>query len=139
MTSTSEQTPDRADLAADLAAGLQRLAAQSRVRLAAVEALREQHRLIAEHSRRRLEASRLLLERSRPAVATVDLAEQSRAPRARVDRDGDGDSSGVEDDALQERLDLARQHVAEQRARGCATPAGGCASWRRRPPRAPTA
>ena len=28
-----------------------------------------------------------------------------------------GDSTGVEDDALQERLDLARRHVAEQRER----------------------
>ena len=42
---------------------LRRLSAESRVRLAAVLALREQHRLIAEQSRRRLDASRLLLER----------------------------------------------------------------------------
>ena len=43
---------------------LRRLNDESRVRLAAVEALREQHQLIARHSRQRLEASRLLLERS---------------------------------------------------------------------------
>jgi hypothetical protein len=42
---------------------LRRLSAESRVRLAAVTALREQHRLIAEQSQRRLDASRLLLER----------------------------------------------------------------------------
>ena len=42
---------------------LRRLSAESRMRLAAVAALREQHRLIAEQSRRRLDASRLLLER----------------------------------------------------------------------------
>lgn len=43
---------------------LRRLNAESRVRLDAVAALREQHRLIAEQSRRRLDASRLLLERA---------------------------------------------------------------------------
>ncbi len=42
---------------------LRRLAAESRVRLATVEDLRVQQRLIAEHSRRRLDASRLLLDR----------------------------------------------------------------------------
>lgn len=58
---TSEQT-------SELTAHLQRLATESRARLLAVEALREQHRLVAEHSRRRLEASRLLLARARPAT-----------------------------------------------------------------------
>jgi hypothetical protein len=42
---------------------LRRLSAESRVRLAAVVVLREQQRLIAEQSRRRLDASRLLLQR----------------------------------------------------------------------------
>lgn len=42
---------------------LRRLTEQSRVRLAAVTALREQYELIARHSRSRLAASRLLLER----------------------------------------------------------------------------
>ena len=45
---------------------LRRLNDQSRVRLAAVEDLRGQNRLIAEHSRRRLEASRRLLDRCTP-------------------------------------------------------------------------
>ena len=42
---------------------LRRLSAESRVRLATVAVLREQHLLIAERSRLRLDASRLLLER----------------------------------------------------------------------------
>ena len=46
---------------------LRRLNDQSRVRLAAVEALREQYELIARHSRQRLDASRLLLERRVPS------------------------------------------------------------------------
>jgi hypothetical protein len=43
---------------------LRRLTAQSRVRLAAVEDLREQYELIARQTRRRLEQSRVLLDRS---------------------------------------------------------------------------
>lgn len=50
---------------------LRRLTDQTRVRLAAVETIREQHRLIAEHSRRRLVASRLLLDRRACAVPPV--------------------------------------------------------------------
>jgi hypothetical protein len=42
---------------------LRRLTQQSRVRLESVAELREQYQLIARHSRHRLEASRLLLER----------------------------------------------------------------------------
>lgn len=42
---------------------LRRLTAQSRVRLAAVQDLRAQYQPIAMHSRRRMDASRLLLER----------------------------------------------------------------------------
>ena len=52
---------------------LQRLAAESRGRLAALDGLREQQRLIAEHSRRRLDASRLLLQGGRgPSRLVVD-------------------------------------------------------------------
>jgi hypothetical protein len=42
---------------------LRRLSTQSRVRTAAVEDLREQCRSIVAHSRRRLEESRVLLDR----------------------------------------------------------------------------
>ena len=42
---------------------LLRLTAESRVRLAAVEELREQHRLIVQQTARRLEDSRVLLDR----------------------------------------------------------------------------
>ncbi len=42
---------------------LRRLSAESRARLVGVAALREQHLLIAEQSQRRLDESRLLLER----------------------------------------------------------------------------
>lgn len=45
---------------------LRQLTAQSRVRLAAVEDLRAQYQLIARHSRRRLDESRLLLQRCTP-------------------------------------------------------------------------
>ena len=53
------------DLRHDLTDGMQRLTAQSRVRLAAVQTLREEQRRITDHCRRRLDDSRLLLERSR--------------------------------------------------------------------------
>ena len=64
----------------ELAEGLHRLAAESRARLASVRALREQHRLIAEHSRRRLEASRLLLDRGRAAGRDAALPGRRGAP-----------------------------------------------------------
>ncbi len=47
---------------------LRRLTAESRVRLATVGALREQHRLLTAHSRQCLQASRLLLDRRRSRV-----------------------------------------------------------------------
>ena len=43
---------------------LRRLTAESRARLAAVQDLREQNELIARQTRRRLDESRVLLERS---------------------------------------------------------------------------
>jgi hypothetical protein len=42
---------------------LRRLTAESRARLATLGDLREQHRLITDHSRQCLQASRLLLDR----------------------------------------------------------------------------
>jgi hypothetical protein len=47
---------------------LRRLTAQSRVRLLAVEDLREQHRLITRSSLRRLDESRLLVQRHQPSA-----------------------------------------------------------------------
>ena len=81
MTSTHDPTGDpTSDPTAELRDGLDRLAAQSRVRLAAVEELREQHRLIVDHSRRRLDASRRLLQQRRPSTPEAVLPEQPAAP-----------------------------------------------------------
>ena len=54
------------DTSVSLPDDLRRLREQSQVRLAAVQDLRQQCELIAEHSRRRMDASRRLLERRVP-------------------------------------------------------------------------
>jgi hypothetical protein len=64
---------------------LRRLTDQSRVRLASVEALREQHLLITRRSRRCLEDSRLLLQPGPQALPAPTAVPAARAgPAAQV-------------------------------------------------------
>jgi hypothetical protein len=74
---------------------LRRRTDESRVRVAAVETIREQHQLIAERSRRRLTASRLLLDRrtSSDQVVTALPARCRPALLGDADRDGCGRTS----------------------------------------------